>query len=499
MITPPRFFISCLLGFYTTWSKLKKLPHYLFQEGEIMREEIRYLLRDLPSMDELLQKPWTLEFQSILGRDAVRSTFADVIGEMRKDIIQGVSSSIGAEALEPEVFRRLARYAGKSLRRIINATGVVVHTNLGRSCLSKSAIADVAEIAGCYSNLEYDLDEGVRGHRNAHIEWLLSMLSGADAAITVNNNAGAVLLSLAALGKDAEVIVSRGELVEIGGSFRIPDIMDFSGAVMKEVGTTNRTHIEDYERAVTPQTRMILKIHPSNYRIVGFQSAPSREELARLAREKDLVFMEDLGSGVIADLSAYGLSGEPTVKGCVASGVDIVTFSGDKLLGGPQIGAVVGRKQLIAKLREFPLLRALRVDKMTLAAFETTMRLYLEGRSGEIPTLMMLRMAPEDLLKAARSLARKIAKESGALVTVTKVSDAVGGGAFPATSIPGYGVSWTLPSGISDGTAMKRLRGEPVPIVASAKDGNVVFHVRTLLEGDDIIIAKGVCSLLEGE
>lgn len=470
----------------------------MVQEGEIMREKIRDLLRDLPSMDELLQRPWTLEFQSILGRDAVKSIFADVIGERRKEIIQGSLSSIDVEALESQVCGRLGRYAGKSLRRIINATGVVVHTNLGRSCLSKSALMNVAEIAGRYSNLEFDLEEGGRGHRNTHVEWLLSMISGADAAITVNNNAGAVLLSLAALGKDSEVVVSRGELVEIGGSFRIPDIMDFSGAVMKEVGTTNRTHIEDYERAVTPRTRMILKVHPSNYRVVGFQSAPSREELARLAREKDLVFMEDLGSGVIADLSASGLSGEPTVKDCVGSGVDIVTFSGDKLLGGPQIGAVVGRKQLIAKLREFPLLRALRVDKMTLAAFEATMRLYLEGRSDEIPTLKMLRMPLEELLKMARSLARKITKKSGAPTSVVEVADAVGGGAFPATDIPGYGVSWALPEEISEGSALKNLRGGSVPIVASARDGNVIFHVRTLLEDDGMIIAESVRSLLEG-
>ncbi len=498
MIAFQELSVPCLLGFYSTWSKLGKLPQNLFQEGEIMQEEIRELLRDLPSMDELLQKPWTHKFQKIIGRDAVKSTFADVIGERRKEIIQGTSSSIDVEVLELEVLRRLERYAGKSLRRVINATGVVVHTNLGRSCLSKSAIMDVADVAGRYSNLEYDLDEGGRGHRYTHVEWLLSMVSGADAAITVNNNAGAVLLSLAALAKGSEVIVSRGELVEIGGSFRIPDILDFSGAVMKEVGTTNRTHIEDYEKAVTPQTRMILKVHPSNYKVVGFQSAPSREELARLARNKDLVFMEDLGSGVISDLTAYGLSGEPTVKDCIGSGVDIVTFSGDKLLGGPQIGAVVGRKQLIAKLREFPLLRALRVDKMTLAAFETTLRLYLEDRASEIPTLKMLRMTPEDLLKIARSLARKIRKECGASVSIVEVSDAVGGGAFPATDIPGYGVCLVLPQGISDGAALKNLRGQPVPIVASGRDGRIIFHVRTLLEGDDTIIARGVHSLLGG-
>jgi len=464
-----------------------------------MQNTVRDMLRDIPSMDELLLRSWTFEFQSKLGRDAVKSTFADVIGEARKAIIQGSLSSFEVDRLESEVLIRLRHYASKSFCRVINATGVVIHTNLGRSCLSKNAIMDVVETAERYSNLEYNLEKGIRGHRNAHVEWLLTMLTGADAAVAVNNNAGAVLLCLSALGKGSEIIVSRGELVEIGGSFRIPDIMDFSGAIMKEVGTTNRTHIRDYERAITPRTGMLLKVHPSNYRVVGFHSAPPREELAALAREKGLVFMEDLGSGVIADLSVIGLSGEPTVKQCIESGVDVVTFSGDKLLGGPQAGVVVGRKQLIAKLRDYPLLRALRVDKMTLAALERTLRLYLEGRTGEIPTIRMLSSLPEDLLKKARSLARKIRSEGRAEVSVVETSDAVGGGSFPGTDLPGYGVSWTPPEGISDGTALKSLRGGDVPVVASAKDGKVIFHVRTLLDGDDRLIARGVRLLLEGE
>jgi L-seryl-tRNA(Ser) seleniumtransferase len=464
----------------------------------MMQESIRDLLRDLPSMDELLQKVWVKPFQSKLGRDAVKSTFADVIGETRSGIIKGKASSLNIAHIEAEVMSRLEKYSRNSLRRVINATGVVVHTNLGRSCLSRDAVNNVAEISGRYSNLEYDLEEGNRGHRNSHVEWLLSVLTGADAAIIVNNNAGAVLLSLAALARGREVVVSRGELVEIGGSFRIPDIMDFSGAKMVEVGTTNRTHMEDYRKAITPETGMILKVHPSNYRVVGFHSSPSREELAALAREKDLVFMEDLGSGVIADLSYCGLAGEPTVRQCAESGVDIITFSGDKLLGGPQIGAVVGRKQVVEKLRKFPLLRALRVDKMTLAAFETTMRLYLEGRSGDIPTLRMLAILPADLLKKARSLASKIRRRSGAEVSVIETADAVGGGAFPATDVPGYGVMVCLPDHISDGLAMKILRGRDVPVIPSARDGSLIFHVRTLLDGDDMVISASLGELLEG-
>jgi L-seryl-tRNA(Ser) seleniumtransferase len=487
------------LGFSLPWSKLKQFTHHHRREGVFMREDIKGLLRDLPSMDELLQKSWTLEFQDQLGRDAVKSTFADVIGEVRRDLVDGKISSMDHEQLDSEVLRRLKKYSKRSLCHVVNATGVVVHTNLGRSCLGRDVAERVVETASNYSNLEYNLVEGGRGHRNDHVEWLLTRVTGADAALVVNNNAGAVLLCLAALGRGSEVIVSRGELVEIGGSFRIPDIMGFSGAVMKEVGTTNRTHLSDYENAVTPQTGMILKVHPSNFRISGFHSEVSRVELARLSREKNLVFMEDLGSGVIADLSGYGLDGEPTVKQCLESGVDIVTFSGDKLLGGPQIGAVVGRKQILEKLRQYPLLRALRVDKMTLAAFEETLRLYMQGKLEDIPTIRMLAMPPDVLLKRARALARRINRTSGSGARVVRISDAVGGGAFPEKDLPGYGVEIDLPLQISDGTALKRLREGPVPIVAAARDGKVIFHVRTLMEGDEGILCAAVRGRFGGE
>ena len=450
-----------------------------------MRDEIRSLLRDLPSMDELLQKRWTGRFQEILGREAVRSTFADVIGEVRRDLIKGRINSIDPGHIESEARSRLEKYSRKSLRRVINATGVVVHTNLGRSCLGAGVLENVMQASGCYSNLEYDLEEGLRGHRNSHVEWLLTSITGADSALVVNNNAGAILLCLAALGRDREVIVSRGELVEIGGSFRIPDIMEFSGALMKEVGTTNRTHLSDYLNALSPATGMILKVHPSNFRVVGFQAEAAREDLASLAREKDLIFMEDLGSGVVVDLGAWGLQGEPTVRQCIESGVDIVTFSGDKLLGGPQIGVVVGRSQILDRIRKFPLLRALRVDKMTLAAFESTLRLYLEKKTDEIPTLRMISQPLKELERKARTLASGIRRSAGLRAKAVATHDAVGGGAFPATDLDGFGVEVEPPEGVTDGSLLESLRKSPVPVVASARDGKVIFHVRTMLEGDN--------------
>ena len=485
-----------LLGFLLPWSKLKQCSHRSRQEGVPMREHIKALLRDLPSMDELLQKPWTLEYQEELGRDAVKATFADVIGEARRSLIEGNASAIDPEKLDGEVLRRLKRYSKRSLCPVINATGVVVHTNLGRSCLGEEVAERVAEAASRYSNLEYNLEEGGRGHRNDHVEWLLTRVTGADAALVVNNNAGAVLLCLAALGRGSEVIVSRGELVEIGGSFRIPDIMGFSGAVMKEVGTTNRTHLSDYEKAVTPQSGMILKVHPSNFRVTGFHCEVSREELARLAREKDLLFMEDLGSGIIEDFSVFGLDGEPTVRQCLESGVDIVTFSGDKMLGGPQIGAVVGRKQILDRLRQFPLLRALRVDKMTLAAFEATLRFYMQGKIEKIPTIRMISTPLDELMKKARSLARRIKRTSGYEAKVVRTSDAAGGGAFPERDLPGYGVEITLPSNISDGAVLKRMREFDTPVIAAAREGKVVFHVRTLMDGDEATLCSAIRDIL---
>lgn len=461
-----------------------------------MKNELRELLRSLPPMDELLARPWVPAVENVLGRDAVKSAFADVIGELRQEIRQGRTIAVDTEAIDTEARSRLEPYLRPRLRNVVNATGVVVHTNLGRSVLPAETARHLCDIATGYNTLEYNLEEGRRGHRNDLVEWLLCQLTGADAAMVVNNNAGAVMLVLSALAKDREAIVSRGELVEIGGSFRVPEIMAFSGTEMVEVGTTNRTHLRDYSGAVTERTAMLLKIHPSNYRIVGFHSEVPREDLAALAREKDLIFMEDLGSGILIDLAPWGLTGEPTVKQCLMSGVDLITFSGDKLLGAPQMGIIAGRRQLVDKIRNHPLVRALRVDKMALAGLEAVLRLYLEGRWSDIPTLQMLTLSPEALQTRAESLMTRLASHFPTLdFRLTEVTDAVGGGAFPATDIPGLAVSFSGTHGLR-GDIQRQLRLQDPAVVAGAREDRVDLHVRTLLPGDEDRILTALSALM---
>jgi L-seryl-tRNA(Ser) seleniumtransferase len=455
------------------------------KEVEIMDERIRELLRQIPSMEILLSEQWVVPHEREIGRPAVKGIFSDIIGEIRKSILEGGTPSIDVNLIRQEARKRLSRRSGRSLRPVVNATGVVIHTNLGRSCLSSSAVRAVNECASSYSTLEFDLSTGERGHRNSHVEWLLCQVTGADAAVVVNNNAGAVMLSLAALGSGKESIVSRGELVEIGGSFRIPDIMATSGTHLVEVGTTNRTHLHDYAGAITENTGLILKVHPSNFRVVGFQSEVSREELAALAREKEIIFMEDLGSGFLLDTESFGLRGETSVRGSVLAGVDIVTFSGDKMLGGPQAGVIAGRLQIIEKLRKHPLMRALRPDKMTLAALEATLRDVLAGKTAEIPTLAMISTKPEELLRKARRLSQKLKKRHTEYsFSIVTVQDAVGGGSYPEIPLQGYAVSISHPF-FSSGQLQNKLREAECPVIAAAREGMVLFHVRTLREGDD--------------
>lgn len=462
-----------------------------------MKDDLRTLLRSLPSMDVLLAQPWVPTFERSLGRDAVKSAFADVIGELRRDIRKGSSVDVNVASIEVEARHRLAPFLKTRLRNVVNATGVVVHTNLGRSVLPEDTAQHLCDIAIGYNTLEYDLDEGHRGHRNDLVEWLICQTTGADAALVVNNNAGAILLVLSALAKGKEAIVSRGELVEIGGSFRIPDIMSFSGTKMVEVGTTNRTHLRDFEGAITDETAMLLKVHPSNYRVVGFHSEVPREDLAALAREKDLIFTEDLGSGILVDLAPYGLSGEPTVRQCLMSGVDLITFSGDKLLGGPQIGIIAGRKQLVDRIRNHPLVRALRVDKMGLAALESILRLYLADRWQEIPTLNMLTLSRQSLLERAEHLRDLLeARFNEISFLVTEVGDAVGGGAFPATSLPGFAVTFSAHENIK-GDLQKALRMQNPAIIAGAREDRIDLHVRTLLADDDKRIIEALESVIE--
>ncbi len=463
-----------------------------------MSRDIGKILKQLPSMDIMLGREKIHFFIEHLGRNTVKAVLNDVISRKRTAVIGGQDSSLSTEQIEEEACNILEKKRMPGLRKVINATGVVIHTNLGRSCLSKEARESVSLISSSYNTLEYDLDLGKRGQRNSHVEWLLCEVTGAEAALVVNNNAGAVMLCLAALARGKEVIVSRGELVEIGGSFRVPEIMEFSGAKLVETGATNRTHRYDYECSVTENTAMLLKVHPSNFRIQGFTSEVSREELAELAGKNGLIFMEDIGSGVLVDVRKLGLSGEPTVRDCVEAGADVVTFSGDKMLGGPQIGGIVGRKQIIDRLRTFPLLRALRVDKMTLTAFETTLRQYIRRDYDKIPTLSMLSRSIPAMKKHASSLARKIRRSVPEIdIKIIDVEDAVGGGAFPVTSLSGVGIALRCSRWNSAGELQNILRSADPPVIVGAKDNVAVIHVRTLLDGDDSLIVNSLKVLYE--
>jgi L-seryl-tRNA(Ser) seleniumtransferase len=464
--------------------------------------KVNELLRSIPAMDELLNAPWAAAFYGCLGRDAVKKGIAEALDGLKREICAG--AQLGAAAGELAAVRAenlLRARASSTLKPVVNATGVVVHTNLGRAPLADEALRAVQEVSGVYSTLEYSPEKGGRGGRNAHVEWLVCRLTGAEAALVVNNNAAAVLLALSAVAAGGEVIVSCGELVEIGDSFRIPEILAFSGARMKAVGCTNATHIRDYRNAITEHTAVLLKVHPSNYRVEGFVKSTSREELADLALSRDLVFMEDLGSGLLCQMEAPFANRELSARDCLKAGSAIVTFSGDKLLGGPQIGVIAGSQKLIDKMKRHQLLRALRVDKMTLAAFEATLRMYLSGRRSEIPVIRMIEAEQNSLLKKARVLCRllkKVAKEKQAadpsahsgdfVFSVVETSDAAGGGAYPTDTLSGFGVN--IRAGpLNADTLAARLRLAHIPVVAGIRDGSVILHVRTLLPGDEKSVA----------
>ncbi|MCR5346539.1 MAG: L-seryl-tRNA(Sec) selenium transferase [Fretibacterium sp.] len=460
-------------------------------------EEIRKRMRTIPGMDILLAQEWALPWIERMGREAVKRAFNTELTSLRRRILAGeIEPGDGFMERVKELCLSSLAAAGKdNLRRVINATGVVIHTNLGRSLLAEEAVKAMTRTARGYSNLEYDLKKGARGQRNTHIEELLCAQTGAEAGLVVNNNAGAVLLCLSALARGTEVIVSRGELVEIGGSFRVPDIMAFSGAKLVEVGTTNRTHLEDYASAITENTSMLLKIHPSNFRIEGFTLAPEREDLAKLAHDHGLLFMEDAGSGLLVESEALGLQGETSVKACLEQGADIVTFSGDKMLGGPQIGAVVGRKSAVDRLRKYPILRTLRVDKLTLAAFEATLRLYSRGALDDIPTTAMLRLSQETLKACAESLAEKLRARIRAKVEVVPVEDAVGGGSYPERPLSGWGVAVSGHPAGGAGHLQALLREQDLPALCGAREDALILHVRTLREGDAEALADALSRL----
>jgi L-seryl-tRNA(Ser) seleniumtransferase len=461
------------------------------------------LLRSLPSMDALLDTPWAAGFSGSLGRENVKAIISEVLDGLRREVLEAEGGGGGTQPDTPLPELAVARAksvleekTSSTLKPVVNATGVIIHTNLGRAPLADHALRAVNDIAGTYSTLEYSPQAGGRGERNAHVEWSICRMTGAEAALVVNNNAAAVLLALSATAAGREVIVSSGELVEIGSSFRIPDILAFSGAKMVAVGCTNSTRISDYRNAITENTSCLLKVHPSNYRIEGFVKSTPRAELAELAASRSLVFMEDLGSGLLCPLGLPFASREHAVRDCLKAGVGIVTFSGDKLLGGPQIGVIAGSKPLIDKMKRHQLLRALRVDKMTLAAFEATLRLYLAGRQREIPVLSMIEAELPALLKKARALVRllqrtaALVKNADFTVSLVETSDAIGGGAYPTDTLPGYGAAVRSASDAIPAEKLAAgLRAAHIPVIAGLRDNSVILHVRTLLAGDEQRIA----------
>ena len=451
--------------------------------------ENKQLLRALPKVDELLRSPELAETglpQPVLT-DLVRGR----IDDLRCRILSGELTALPAvEELCADLCRAAAAAARPSLRPVINATGIVLHTNLGRACLSTRAVEAAARAASRYSTLEYDLENGCRGSRYSHVEHLLCRITGAESALVVNNNAAAVLLILSALGKGGEVITSRGELVEIGGSFRIPEIMEQCGCSLREVGATNKTHLRDYARAIGESTRALLKVHTSNYRILGFSESVPLSELVALGREHGLPVIEDLGSGCFFDLETIGLHGEPTVMDSVRAGVDILSFSGDKLLGGPQAGIILCRKEWSALLRSHPLTRAMRVDKMTLAALEATLQSYLEPDRAreEIPTLRMLSQSPQLLRRRAEQLCALL-EEAGLCCQVIPEQDQVGGGSVPTQLLETWAVA-VEPRHVSVDGLEQRLRlSEPAVIGRIVRD-RYLLSLRTLWEEDFPLLAR---------
>jgi L-seryl-tRNA(Ser) seleniumtransferase len=446
--------------------------------------------RDIPPIDQLLQRAAIRALQAEYGvaatREAVRAAADDVRAGLAKKTLTPAPESPDrvASLIEAAAATRLASRFRGSLREVINATGVIVHTNLGRAPLAAAALDRLAVTAKGYTNLEYELQTGTRGSRAVHAESLLTAITGAEAAVVVNNNAAATLLILAALATGREVIVSRGELVEIGGGFRVPEVMAQSGAVLREVGTTNRTRAADYAVAAGPKTALILRVHPSNFRIEGFTARPSLDELVRLARSVGLPLVEDLGSGCLDE----GLPDEPSVPASIRAGVDLVCFSGDKLLGGPQAGIVAGRKALVGALGRHPLMRALRVDKLTYAALEATLLEYLAGRARQtVPVQAMLHLDVETIEARARALADRLVA-SGWRVRLVTGTSAVGGGSAPGLTLPTVLVAIER-DGLSPNALESRLRALPTPVVARIADDQVVLDLRTVSESEQETLA----------
>jgi L-seryl-tRNA(Ser) seleniumtransferase len=470
------------------------------------------LFRELPAVDELLRMPVIAALIASQGASAVTDAARTVLARLREEIASGLlgegALQIALTGIAGAVEEQLRRAISYSLRSVINATGVILHTNLGRAPLAESALAHMLETAAGYSNLEYEVESGTRGKRDVHVDRLFRRLLAATSpgnpapsadlsTIVVNNNAAAVLLALNSLAEGGEVVVSRGELVEIGGSFRIPDVMTKSGAALREVGTTNRTRVDDYEKVINERTRLLLRVHRSNFEITGFTEQASTADLVTLARQRGLPLMEDLGSGALVDLQNFGIGGEPSVLDSLRAGVDIVTYSGDKLLGGPQAGLISGRADLVARMRANSLFRALRVDKLSYAALEATLLAYVKRDHHAVPTLRMMRLTKEEIGQRAESFVAQFRTQfrtSKLNIEVTDGESVIGGGAAPSSTLPTRLLAVTCASLSADELAA-RLRAWDPPIIARVEEGRVLLDLRTVFAEEDLKIAAALRSI----
>ena len=456
-------------------------------------------LRKIPSVDDILSRPEMMDLLKIHARHVVVEAVRKGLGRLREEILHREELPELGDNLFENLYslfqKEIDLQVQPRLRRVINATGVVIHTNLGRAPLHPSAIEHLIEVSKAYSNLEYDLDRGERGSRYTHLEEILCRLSGAESALVVNNNAGAVLLVLNTLAEGKEVIVSRGELVEIGGAFRIPDVMKRSGGLLREVGTTNRTHFTDYQEAIGPQTALLLKVHTSNFRVMGFTSEVSLQDLVQLGKEHQLPVVDDLGSGCLIDLTRYGLEKEPTVQETIKTGVDAVTISGDKLLGGPQAGIILGKKKILDLFKTNPLTRALRIDKLTLAALESTLLLYLDEERAmeEIPTLRMLSLDTKRLKRRGKRLLKRFSGMANKKMTFILREDVsrVGGGALPLQNLPTLVVA-IKPVEASVNSLEENLRKGDPPIVCRISKEELILDMRTVFDEEIPLLAAGI-------
>src|SRR5215475_12255499 len=440
-------------------------------------------LRQIPPVNDVLRSVELEPFRDILKQPFVAFIIDEVFSEVRRDLENSTDSPSRKEItarIAAQVASNISHCLRLSLRRVINASGVILHTNLGRAPLPQGAIEHVREVCTGYSNLEFDIDRGERGKRDSHVDQTLRQLLGSEASVIVNNNAAAVLLVLNTLGQGGEVVASRGEQVEIGESFRIPEIMARSGALLREVGSTNRTRISDYEKAIGERTRLLLRVHPSNFRMIGFTERPSLKDFVELGRRRGISTYEDLGSGCVVDMQPMGIAEEPSAIDSIRAGVDLISFSGDKLLGGPQAGIIAGKKVYVDKIRQNPLFRALRVDKLTIAVLEYVLRAYLCGKLDAIPAWKMLQTSEVELKNRAENFARRM----GPAVTPVPLKSVVGGGSAPETYLPSWGVALEFPK-IGASQIEERLRRSDPPVIVRVEAGHVVLDFRTIFANEE--------------